>query len=60
MSRKNRKYDKSYMQYGFTSVIVDGVERPQCVLCIEVLSNDLMRPAKLKPTFAKCTSSEQR
>ena len=48
MSSKKRKYDESYMQYGFTPVIVGGVERPQCVLCKRVLSNDSMRPVKLK------------
>ena len=36
------------MQYGFTLVIVGGVERPQCVLCKKVLSNDSMRPMKRK------------
>ena len=30
---KKRKYDESYMQYGFTSVIVGGVEMSQGVLC---------------------------
>ena len=48
MSSKKRKYDESYMQYGFTSVIVGGVERPQSVLCNKVFNNDSMRPAKLK------------
>ena len=36
------------MQYGFTSIVVNNEERPQCVLCNNVLSNDSMRPAKLK------------
>ena len=44
MSIKKRKYDESY----FTSVVVNNEERPQCVLCNKVLSNDSMRPAKLK------------
>ena len=48
MSSKKRTYDESYMQYSFTSVIVGDVERPQCVLCKKLLSNDSMRPAKLK------------
>ena len=43
MSSKKRKYDESYMPYGFTSVIVNGVEKPQCVLCKKVLSNDSIR-----------------
>ena len=34
-SSKKRKYNESYMQYGFASVIVGG-ERPQRVLCKKV------------------------
>ena len=48
MSFKKRKYDDSYLQYGFTSIVVNNEERPQCVLCNNVLSNDSMRSAKLK------------
>ena len=33
MSSKKRKYDESYMQYGITSVIAGGVDRPMvCTL----------------------------
>ena len=39
MSIKNQKYDESYLQYGFTSIVVNNEERPQCVLCNKVLSN---------------------
>ena len=48
MSAKKRKYDESYNQFDFTSVIIHSEEKPQCVLCNKVLSNDSMRPAKLK------------
>jgi hypothetical protein len=34
--RKNRKYDDSYLDFGFTTTKVDGEERPQCVLCMKV------------------------
>jgi hypothetical protein len=30
---KNRKYVDSYLDFGFTSIEVDGEERPQCVVC---------------------------
>jgi hypothetical protein len=33
---KNRKYDDSYLDFGFTSTEVDGEDRPQCVLSMEV------------------------
>ena len=48
MSAKKQKYDESYIQFDFASVITHCEEKPQCVLCNKVLSNDLMRPAKLK------------
>jgi hypothetical protein len=46
--RKNRKYDDSYLDFGFTSTEVDGEERPQCVLCMKVLASECMLPSKLK------------
>ena len=48
MNSKKCKYDEPYTEYGFTSVIVGGVKRPQCVLCNKVLGNNSIRPAKLK------------
>ncbi|XP_042209700.1 zinc finger BED domain-containing protein 5-like [Homarus americanus] len=45
---KKRKYIDAYINYGFTSILADGIEKPQCVLCFKVLGNDSMRPSKLK------------
>ena len=47
MSIKKRKYNETYLEYGFTFIVVNNEERPQCVLCSKVLSNNSMRPAKL-------------
>ena len=33
---------------GFTSVSDDDMEKPRCVLCYAVLSNEAMKPSKLK------------
>jgi hypothetical protein len=46
--RKNRKYDDSYSDFGFTSTEVVGEERPQCVLSKKVLVSECMLPSKLK------------
>ncbi len=43
-----RKYSEEHINYGFTSILADGIEKPQCVLCFKVLGNDFMRPSKLK------------
>ncbi|XP_066450060.1 SCAN domain-containing protein 3-like [Eleutherodactylus coqui] len=56
---RKRKYTEDFLQYGFTSIITAGIEKPQCVICCEVLSAESMKPNKLKrhfdskhPTFA--------
>lgn len=46
----NRKYDESYLQYGF--IVKPGTENsdnpiPQCVVCFETLSNQSMKPSLL-------------
>ena len=45
---KTRKYDDSSLSLGFTSTVVSGTERPQCVLCLNILAMDSMKPSKLK------------
>jgi len=37
-----------YIKFGFTSLLSNGVEKPQCVLCNVVLSAESMKPSKLK------------
>jgi len=44
--RKRRKYDPEYISFGFISVGTDPDLR--CVVCLQTLSNDAMKPAKLK------------
>ena len=50
---KLRKYSESYLKMGFTSVIDNGNEKLQCVLCYAVLSNEAMKPSKLKRHLLK-------
>lgn len=44
---KRRKYDPQYIAYGFTAVGTNG-DQPLCVVCLQTLSNEAMKPAKLK------------
>jgi hypothetical protein len=37
---RKRKYQKEFIKYGFTSIVNNGEERPQCVICCEVLANE--------------------
>lgn len=45
---KVRKYNHDYLELGFTYVGSEENPRPQCVICLEVLSNEGMKPAKLR------------
>jgi hypothetical protein len=40
--RENRKYDDSYLDFGFTLAEVDGKERPQYVVRMKVLASGCM------------------
>lgn len=42
-----RKYDSVYLKFGFISVDRDGVPRPMCLICREILANSSMLPTKL-------------
>jgi hypothetical protein len=44
----SRKCDSSYLEFRFTWHGDESEQRPQCVLCYEVLSNECMKPAKLR------------
>ena len=46
-----RKYSDEFLKYSFTSIVVAGIEKPQCVICNDVLSAELMKPNKLKRHF---------
>jgi len=42
------KYDPLYLKFGLIGVDEAGVQKPQCVVCGVVLSNDSMKPSNLK------------
>ena len=48
---KKRKYDESYISFGFTYVMEpDGTQKPQCILCGNVLANGSLKPVYLGDT----------
>ena len=47
-SAKKRKYNEDYIKYGFTFILKEGQELPQCVVCCKVLSEGSMKPSFLK------------
>ena len=47
-SKRKRKYDDSFLQYGFTCSCEDRVEKPLCLICDETLSAESLKPSTLK------------
>ena len=45
---KIRKYNSDYLEIGFTYTGSEHEPKPQCVICYESLSNECMKPAKLR------------
>ena len=52
MSQKKRKYQDNYLDFGFTYLIEDDLQIPQCVVCMKTFSNSTMKPASLKQHLA--------
>ena len=44
MSQKKRKYQDNYLDFGFTYLIEDGLQIPQCVMCMKTFSNSTIKP----------------
>ena len=57
MSKKKRKYQDNYLNFGFTYLIQDGLQIPQCVLCMKIFSNSTVKPALLKQHLANAHPS---
>jgi predicted transcriptional regulator len=55
---RKRKYQEDFIKVGFTSLVINGSERPQYIICFEVLANEsfnvnkLMRHLKTKHGFS--------
>ena len=45
--KKCRHYSTEYLSYGFIPAPQNGT-KPMCLICMDVLSNDSMKPSKLK------------
>ena len=50
-SRPNRKYDKSYLSYGFTWTGDENQPQPLCLVCGCKMTNEAMVPSKLSKHF---------
>uniref|UniRef100_UPI0035902D18 protein FAM200C-like n=1 Tax=Myxine glutinosa TaxID=7769 RepID=UPI0035902D18 len=50
---KKRTYNGSFLNFGFSSIVNNGVQLPQCVICKKTLANESLKPFKLKEHLAK-------
>jgi hypothetical protein len=50
---KKRTYNESFLNFGFSSIVNNGVQLPQCVICKKTLANESLKPFKLKEHLAK-------
>ena len=57
MSQKKRKYHEKYLDFRFTYLIEDGLQIPQCFVCMKTFSNSTMKPAPLKRRLANAHPS---
>ena len=55
MSQKKQKYQDNYLDFGFTSLIKDDLQIPQCVVCVKTFSNSTMKPASKLECFGALT-----
>ena len=50
-SIRKRKYSEEFLKYGFTFIVDAGIEKPQCVICNDIISTESMKPNKMKRHF---------
>ena len=43
-----RSYKSEFLKHGFTCIRSEGTEKSRCVLCLQVLLNELLKENKLK------------
>ncbi|CAI6345195.1 unnamed protein product [Macrosiphum euphorbiae] len=43
-----RRYDENYLKFGFCAFNMGDLVQPQCVVCGELLTNENLKPSKLK------------
>ena len=50
-SIRKRKHSEEFLKNGFTFIVEAGIEKPQCVICNEIMSAEKMKPNKMKRHF---------
>ncbi|XP_066958608.1 protein FAM200C-like [Macrobrachium rosenbergii] len=50
---KKLTYNESFLNFGFSFIVNNGMQMPQCVICKKTLANESMKPFKLKEHLTK-------
>ena len=50
-SIRRKKYSEELLKFGITFIVETGIEKPQCVICNEIMSAESMKPNKIKLHF---------
>ena len=56
MSQKKRKYQDNYLDFGFTYLIEDDLQNPQCFFVHESIFKQYHETCFYKTTPSKCSS----
>lgn len=48
---QRRKYNDNFLRHGFSFLIKNGIQEPQCVSCRKTLTNESMKPSRLSEHF---------
>lgn len=48
-----RAFSDDYLKFGFTSIVTEGIEDPQCVICLKVLDAESMKPFQRRDILRK-------
>ena len=51
---KKPNYSEAFLSYGFVNLPDKVQDRPQCVICNKVLTNESLKPSKLEAHLKKC------
>ena len=46
-------YNESFLYFGFSFIMKNDTQIPQCFICFKTLTNEFMKPSKLREHFVK-------
>ena len=50
-ANRKRTYQDEFLNYGFTQIEDNGTMKPQCVVCMKVLTSESLKKKSIEETF---------